>query len=63
MKQFLAPPREARRASYQQRSGTSRTMESMLIAREQGLEQPARAEDDDEEEEEPQMPFWMAIVL
>ncbi|CDS10553.1 hypothetical protein LRAMOSA11039 [Lichtheimia ramosa] len=59
---FLAPPREVHRASYQQRSGTSRTMESMLMAREQGLEQN-QVEDDDEEEEEPQMPFWMAVVL
>ncbi|KAI7882273.1 calcium/proton exchanger [Lichtheimia hyalospora FSU 10163] len=59
---FLAPPRETRCASYQQRSGTSRTMESILIAREQGLEQNEQAENDDEEEE-PQMPFWMAIVL
>lgn len=37
-------------------------MESMLMAREQGLEQN-QVEDDDEEEEEPQMPFWMAVVL
>lgn len=57
----MAPPREVHRASYQQRSGASRTMESMLMAREQGLEQ--NQVEDDDEEEEPQMPFWMAVVL
>lgn len=36
-------------------------MESMLMAREQGLEQ--NQVEDDDEEEEPQMPFWMAVVL